>query len=111
MGVYALNKDKPKSYWLHSLLQTVCTCFGGGIITPVILGAKPSIIFANDLAIPMIVVCWYLVNYCEFHRLFAWKPVKLLWNIVVSVFRTNGTINMVTLGCTLKPSKCFVFIV
>ena len=106
MGVYAVNKDKPRFYWLHSLLQVICCGFGGGIIVPVILGARPSIIFSNELVIPMTIVSWYLVNYLDFHRVFLWKPVKLLWNIVVAVFRTTGTVNMVTLGCTvLKPSK------
>ncbi len=106
MGTYTANKSKPRAYWLHSLATTVLGCFGGGIITPVILGARPSIIFANELAIPCSVLIWYLINYCGFESLFNWKPVKLFLNMFVSLWRTNATINVVTLGCTvLKPSK------
>mmetsp|Transcript_27945 Transcript_27945/g.47831 ORF Transcript_27945/g.47831 Transcript_27945/m.47831 type:complete len:650 (-) Transcript_27945:210-2159(-) len=104
MVVHSANKDKPTLYWLHSLVTTVLAGFGGGIITPVILGAKPSIIFANDLVIPMSCTIWYLTNYCGFDEVFSFKPVKLLWNVVVTLWRTNACINAVTLACnTIKP--------
>lgn len=104
MAVHAANKDKPTLYWLHSLVVTVLGGFGGGIITPVILGAKPSVIFANDLVLPIACLIWYLTNYCGFDKVFAFKPVKLLWNVVVTLWRTNACVNAVTLGVTvLKP--------
>jgi len=107
MVVHAANKDKPTLYWLHSLVTTVLAGFGGGIITPVILGAKPSIIFANDLVIPVSCTVWYLTNYCGFDKVFSFKPVKLLWNVVVTLWRTNACINAVTLACnTIKPGMC-----
>lgn len=105
MGVHSANKDKPTLYWLHSLVQVVLAGFGGGIITPVILGTKPSIIFMNEAVIPMCVIFWYLVNYCGFDRLFNWKPVKLLWNIVVSVWRCNGTVNTINAACVHFPKS------
>lgn len=108
MVVHAANKDKPTLYWLHSLVTTVLAGFGGGIITPVILGARPSIIFANDLVIPVSCTVWYLTNYCGFDRVFSFKPVKLLWNVVVTLWRTNACINAVTLACTvIKPGMSF----
>lgn len=80
-------------------------CFGGGIITPVILAGRPSIIFANELALSCGFTIWYLVNYCGFDAVFEWKPIKLLVNLAVALWRTNGTINNVNLGMNIKPSK------
>ena len=110
VNVFNANKNKPKLYWLHSLVMTVLAAFGGGIITPVILGAKPSIILSNDLALSVTAIVWFLVNYCGFDRILEWKPMKFLMNMLVALWRTNGTVNTVTLACNvLKPGKFLLF--
>jgi hypothetical protein len=106
LAVHAANKDKPRQYWLHSLVMTVLACFGGGIIVPVIMAARPSIILANDLALFSVFVMWYLINYCGFDVVLNWKPVKFFHNLVLALWRTNGTINNVNLGvASIKPGQ------
>lgn len=107
LAVHAANKDKPRQYWLHSLVNTILACFGGGIIVPVIMAARPSIVLGNDLALTLGFLIWYLINYCGFDAVFNWKPIKLLTNLTVALWRTNGTMNNVNLGvASIKAGKC-----
>jgi uncharacterized membrane protein YeiH len=107
LAVYAANLGKPKQYWLHSLVLVICTAFGGGIITPILLG-RPAGPLANEAIIPMAVLTWYIVHYLGsgfFYRFLNLTPVKLIWNWLMAVFRANSAVGMVTLACTVfKPS-------
>lgn len=109
MGVHIANRDKPRQYWLHSLVTTILGCFGGGILTPILLASgKQPVIFANELAIPCTILIWYLINYCGFDHVFRFKPVKFFFTVMVALWRTNATINNVILGCTMgKPSPYY----
>ncbi|KAJ1398001.1 hypothetical protein B484DRAFT_458599, partial [Ochromonadaceae sp. CCMP2298] len=99
-AVYAANLGKPKQYWLHTLVLVLFTGFGGGIITPVLLG-RPSAPLANDTAIPVCLLLWYAVHYLGCYPIFQMTPVKLAWNWLMGVFRTFTAVKMVSLACTV----------
>lgn len=104
MLVYSGNSDKPKRYWLHSLVLSVLTGFGGGIVAPMLM-SRPALVMSNDAIIPMFIVIWYLINYVGFFALLEFTPIKCVWYFLLGLFRTHSCIRMLLLACSaLTPS-------
>ena len=100
MAVHASFIGKNKPYWLHSLVLVVLTSFGGGTIVPMMLG-RPCVVFANDLVIPMCITCWYTIHYLGFYHVLNWKPIRIIWNILLGVFRTHAVIDTMNVALSV----------
>jgi hypothetical protein len=92
--VMELNAGKPKLYWLHSLLMVLLSGFGGGFVTPLLIG-KPSTPITNDLILPISLLVWYLIHYVGLHNSFMYLPVRLIWSLGLGLFRMNSCCNIV----------------
>jgi hypothetical protein len=92
--VLELNAGKPALYWLHSLLMVLLSGFGGGFVTPLLIG-KPSSPITNDLILPISFLVWYLVHYVGLHKFFMWLPMRLIWSLGLGLFRMNSCCNIV----------------
>ncbi len=105
--IFESNKDKTPLYWLHSLVLVVLVSYGGGAIAPILIG-KPSVILANDVIIPSCIICWYSVHYLGLYPILSWMPIKIIWTIILGLFRTNTVCNIVkTASTTLIPGPYY----
>ena len=100
-------QGKDRFYWLHSLILTVITGFGGGMVAFVMLG-KPPIIVTNEWIVPICVVAWYATHYLNFVPVLSIEPVKLAVIVLTCLFRTHSVSNIVALANkTLSPSDFY----
>eukprot|EP01040_Poterioochromonas_malhamensis_P010365 gene10365-11275_t len=96
LGIYAATSGN-QLYWVHELVLVVIGTFGGGIVTPMLLG-KPSLVLNNDVIVFCCVVAWYVVFYLKGHIWLNYPPIKTAWLVFVGFFRTMAATNMVQLG-------------
>ena len=82
-------------YWLHSLILTVLTGFGGGILAPLLIG-KPPLIFQNDLIVPFCTLFWYLCHTLPgVQAVLTTTLAKVVWGVFNGLFRTYTVCNIV----------------
>lgn len=64
---------------------------------------------ANDIIIPMCVVCWYATHYIPgVQTTLMWTPVKCVWQVLLALFRTHAVCNMVAMAHqTLLPGAYY----
>lgn len=106
MLISVMNKNKEKAegkpvYWLHSLVVTILTSFGGGTVAPMLIG-RPPFILSNDLILPITLVTWYIVHYIwGVHDLLTTTPARAIWSSLAALFRVHSGCNMTALAATI----------
>lgn len=89
LAVYGIH-GKSSLYWFHSLVLVMLAGFGGGLVGPLFSG-RPSVLVSNDITIPFVIVCWYLVFHIPgFSTIANWTPIKVFWTVFVGLFRTHA---------------------
>lgn len=68
-----------------------------GILAPIMIG-QPASIVSHELAIPMCVVCWYLVHNLKFDRLLETMPAKIVWGVLMALYKTHSAIKAVKMA-------------
>lgn len=104
-----VRKDQgtERYYWLHSLILTIISGFGGGMVAFVMLG-KPPIIVSNEWIVPLCIVAWYCTHYLNFGPLLNSEPFKIIIVVLTCLFRTHSMSNIVALANrTLAPSEFY----
>jgi len=92
--VQEANAGKPRQYWLYSFVLVLTTGFGGGFIAPVLLG-RPAYPLSNELPITLCVVAWFFIVNLGLEGFFLWLPTKLVWSVILGLFRTHAVCNIV----------------
>ncbi len=85
--------QKTNYYWLYSLILVVISTFGGGTVAFVMI-ARPPIIVGNEYIVPLCVIIWYLVFYCNISPILNSPPIKFLYTFFAMLFRTHSVCNI-----------------
>mmetsp|Transcript_44017 Transcript_44017/g.88954 ORF Transcript_44017/g.88954 Transcript_44017/m.88954 type:complete len:287 (+) Transcript_44017:3-863(+) len=93
--------------WLSSILRLLCLSFGGGTVVPIVLGMRPFP-FANDAAITLTLVAWWICHYSPgdfFYRSFkASTAVRCVFVFLFEVMRCNVIIKWLSNAHTVIPA-------
>lgn len=99
------DKDGRDYYWLHALILTVLTGFGGGIIAPILIG-RPPLIFQNELILTCCIASWYVVNTLPgAQRVLTSLPVRTILAVFIGLFRTHTVCNIVKAANESLPAS------
>lgn len=103
----ALKAQPQPVYWLYSLVMSYLSAFGGGTVAPVLIG-RPSFVLNNDFNIFACVCVWYIVNHLNGTVLFNHPALKVVWLLMLAIFRANAATNMVTVASGIfAPTKYY----
>lgn len=91
------------SFDAHSYVTLVVTAFGGGILTPLVLGARPAPLAADAILVAAMVAL-YLFTATRFGDIYALAPVKIFGLILEAIFRTNLICSFVATASQALPS-------
>lgn len=97
------DTEGKKYYWLHSLILTVLTGFGGGMIAPMMIG-KPPLFFQNELILPFCLLFWYVCSTIpRAQAMLTSTPGKIVWGTLNGLFRTHAVCNIVRTANEVLP--------
>lgn len=99
------DKEGRDYYWLHALILTVLTGFGGGIIAPILIG-RPPLIFQNELILTCCIASWYVVNTLPgAQRVLTSLPMRTVLALFIGLFRTHTVCNIVKAANESLPAS------
>ena len=88
----------------HSFVTLLTTAYGGGILTPLVLGGRPAPLVVDY--IPLACVCaLYLFTSTSFASLYGLAPIKVFGLAIEAIFRVNLIAAMVANASAALPSR------
>ncbi len=105
-AVAAYNAMGNKLFWLHSLVLSVISTFGGGFIAPMLI-AKPAQALNNDVIMFCCVAAWFVVHYCRGHQWLQLLPIKMFWMCFLGIFRSNAVTNIVATSNSIFAKSAY----
>ncbi|XP_043952471.1 trimeric intracellular cation channel type B [Gambusia affinis] len=99
-GARVLSRTSPLTCWFSSMLN----CFGGALLTAILLAQPPIQLFINSDDILLASVIWYLIFYSPLdgvYRFTAMLPIKVVLSVMKEVTRSKKILS----GITLAKSK------
>ncbi|XP_038625974.1 trimeric intracellular cation channel type B isoform X1 [Tachyglossus aculeatus] len=86
-GIVEVSQKSPVACWLSAMLH----CFGGGILSSLLLAEPPVEFLVNHTNIYLASSIWYLIFYCPhdlFYQCFSFPPLQILAAGMKEVTRT-----------------------
>ncbi|PWA26493.1 hypothetical protein CCH79_00000973 [Gambusia affinis] len=99
-GARVLSRTSPLTCWFSSMLN----CFGGALLTAILLAQPPIQLFINSDDILLASIIWYLIFYSPLdgvYRFTAMLPIKVVLSVMKEVTRSKKILS----GITLAKSK------
>ncbi|XP_043916984.1 trimeric intracellular cation channel type B [Protopterus annectens] len=108
-GAIEISRRSPIACWFSAMIY----CFGGAIVSSVLLGEPPVEVFSNNINILMASAAWYLLFYCPndmFFNICAIHLFRVLLAGMKEVTRTWKVLSGVTLAYKQYKRLCIALI-
>mmetsp|Transcript_39401 Transcript_39401/g.40138 ORF Transcript_39401/g.40138 Transcript_39401/m.40138 type:complete len:359 (-) Transcript_39401:199-1275(-) len=100
--IKALDREK-NFFWFHSLILIVITSISGGSAGAMMIGKLPVII-ANDMAVPVCCLCWYLLFKLQLQPFLSTFPPQMIMGVGAALFRMNVICNITSAAAATIPT-------